>query len=174
MITKYDLHSHTHYSDGRLTVSELLDRAVERNVDVLAITDHDSVQAISEANRLIDEKQLPLSLVSGVEISTKWHSFEIHVVGLDINIASSALVDLLDSQTQKEKLAPLKLATDWPKRATSMFILTLRRLPSRDKLRVLISHRYWLIVALQKICKACLTSFLHAATQGMFHQNGVR
>lgn len=109
MITKYDLHSHTHYSDGRLTVSELLDRAVERNVDVLAITDHDSVQAISEANRLIDEKQLPLSLVSGVEISTKWHSFEIHVVGLDINIASSALVDLLDSQTQKREARAIEI-----------------------------------------------------------------
>ncbi|MFC0116750.1 PHP domain-containing protein [Pseudoalteromonas xiamenensis] len=108
-MTKYDLHSHTHYSDGRLTVSELLDRAVERNVDVLAITDHDSVQAISEANRLIDEKQLPLSLVSGVEISTKWHSFEIHVVGLDINIASSALVDLLDSQTQKREARAIEI-----------------------------------------------------------------
>ncbi|QTH72943.1 RNase RNM [Pseudoalteromonas xiamenensis] len=108
-MTKYDLHSHTHYSDGRLTVSELLDRAVERNVDVLAITDHDSVQAISEANRLIDEKQLQLSLVSGVEISTKWHSFEIHVVGLDINIASSALVDLLDSQTQKREARAIEI-----------------------------------------------------------------
>ncbi|WP_462171861.1 RNase RNM [Pseudoalteromonas xiamenensis] len=108
-MTKYDLHSHTHFSDGRLTVSELLYRAVERNVDVLAITDHDSVQAISEANRLIDEKQLPLSLVSGVEISTKWHSFEIHVVGLDINIASSALVDLLDSQTQKREARAIEI-----------------------------------------------------------------
>ncbi|WMN61514.1 PHP domain-containing protein [Pseudoalteromonas xiamenensis] len=108
-MTKYDLHSHTHYSDGRLTVSELLDRAVERNVDVLAITDHDSVQAISEANRLIDEKKLPLSLISGVEISTKWHSFEIHVVGLNINIASTSLVDLLDSQTQKREARAIEI-----------------------------------------------------------------
>ncbi|WP_350609875.1 PHP domain-containing protein, partial [Pseudoalteromonas sp. 41-MNA-CIBAN-0057] len=43
---KYDLHSHTTHSDGHLTIEELLARAVDKNIDVFAITDHDTVAAI--------------------------------------------------------------------------------------------------------------------------------
>ncbi len=82
---KYDLHSHTTFSDGRLTPQALLDRAVEKGVDVLAITDHDTVKAVPVAKQYISDKELPIKLISGVEISTTWHSFEIHIVGLNVD-----------------------------------------------------------------------------------------
>ena len=44
-MNKYDLHSHTKYSDGSLSVTELIDLAIERGVTHLAITDHDTVKA---------------------------------------------------------------------------------------------------------------------------------
>ena len=47
---KIDLHSHTKYSDGHLTPKELVLRAHTMQVDVLAITDHDTVGGLEEAH----------------------------------------------------------------------------------------------------------------------------
>ena len=47
----YDLHSHTRASDGLLTPAALVQRAVEMRVGVLAITDHDSVAGVDEAQQ---------------------------------------------------------------------------------------------------------------------------
>lgn len=52
----YDLHSHTTASDGELSPEELIDRAIERQINVLAITDHDTTAAIAPANQYIAEK----------------------------------------------------------------------------------------------------------------------
>lgn len=96
---KFDLHSHTYYSDGLLSPADLLARAVERKVDVLAITDHDTVRGLSEARQL--SADLPIALIDGVEISTRWEDFEIHVVGLGINPTDAQLLERLDSQQQR-------------------------------------------------------------------------
>jgi predicted metal-dependent phosphoesterase TrpH len=96
---KFDLHSHTYYSDGLLSPADLLARAVERKVDVLAITDHDTVRGLSEARQLAAD--LPIQLIDGVEISTRWEDFEIHVVGLGINPTDAQLLERLDSQQQR-------------------------------------------------------------------------
>lgn len=98
---KIDLHSHTYCSDGLLSPAELVERACEYKLDVLAITDHDSVAGLSEARRHIAEQQLPLQLINGVEISTSWETFEIHVVGLQVDAGCPLLLERLDSQQQR-------------------------------------------------------------------------
>jgi 3',5'-nucleoside bisphosphate phosphatase len=100
-LIKYDLHSHTTHSDGHLTVAELLHRAVDKNIDVFAITDHDTVAAIKPAQEIINHEKLPLTLITGVEISTRWESFEIHIVGLNIDSENTELGALLLAQQQK-------------------------------------------------------------------------
>lgn len=97
----YDLHCHSTCSDGSLSVSELVLRACEQNVDVLAITDHDCVDGLAEASRLIEHENLPIELVNGVEISCRWHSFEIHIVGLNIDPDAEPLKVLLSEQQQR-------------------------------------------------------------------------
>ncbi|MBQ4799035.1 PHP domain-containing protein [Pseudoalteromonas sp. MMG006] len=106
---KYDLHSHTTHSDGQLTVEELLTRAVDKNIDVFAITDHDTVAAIKPAQEFIKTENLPLSLITGVEISTKWESFEIHIVGLNVDIDNFDLTSLLTQQQQKREVRALEI-----------------------------------------------------------------
>ncbi|MBQ4858265.1 PHP domain-containing protein [Pseudoalteromonas sp. MMG007] len=106
---KYDLHSHTTHSDGQLTVEELLTRAVDKNIDVFAITDHDTVAAIKPAQEFIKTENLPLSLITGVEISTKWESFEIHIVGLNVDIDNFDLTSLLTQQQQKREIRALEI-----------------------------------------------------------------
>ena len=96
---KIDLHSHTYYSDGHLSPKELIDRAHTMQVDVLAITDHDTVQGIDEA--LTYQKQLkrPLHIVPGVEISTSWHNFDIHVLGLNVDHQDTDFLQQLELQS---------------------------------------------------------------------------
>ncbi len=95
---RYDLHSHTCFSDGKLSPKELVDRATNFQLDVLAITDHDTTNALDIAKRYIKESGSKLELIDGIEISTSWHSFEIHVVGLNIDANNEALQRLINVQ----------------------------------------------------------------------------
>lgn len=95
---RVDLHSHSTASDGRLTPAELVRRAVAQRVDVLALTDHDTVAGIGEAEAVIAAENLPVRLIHGIELSTSWDALEIHVVGLHINAESAELMATIASQ----------------------------------------------------------------------------
>lgn len=95
-----DLHSHTTASDGILTPSELVKRAVDNQINMLAITDHDTIKGLLEAKATIERDNLPVKLIYGVEVSTMWKNNEIHIVGLNIDIENSHLLELLTAQEQ--------------------------------------------------------------------------
>ncbi len=79
----YDLHCHSHHSDGVLSPTELVRRARDNGVDVLALTDHDSTAGLAEARRAAGEAGI--GLVDGVELSVSWRAQLIHVVALGID-----------------------------------------------------------------------------------------
>lgn len=80
---KADLHNHTTHSDGTLTPKQLIKRAVENGVNIVAITDHDSVFGIDEA---IDAgKELNVLVIPGIELSTEYKNESIHIIGLFID-----------------------------------------------------------------------------------------
>jgi predicted metal-dependent phosphoesterase TrpH len=106
----YDLHSHTTASDGLFTPTMLVQRAVEKGVTVLAITDHDTTAGLAEAHQAIKEFNLPLRLINGVEISTAWQNFDIHVVGLNIDPANDTLSRLLSQQKQQRQIRAEEIA----------------------------------------------------------------
>lgn len=83
MSAHYDLHTHSLASDGTLSAAELVRRAHSAGIDVLALTDHDSVDGLAEAR--IAASELPIRLVAGVEISVTWNSQTVHIVGLNID-----------------------------------------------------------------------------------------
>jgi 3',5'-nucleoside bisphosphate phosphatase len=64
-----DLHSHTNESDGTLTPQELIDLAVERKLEALAISDHDTFAGFDQALPLA--RSHGLDLVCGIELSTR-------------------------------------------------------------------------------------------------------
>lgn len=85
----YDLHSHSNASDGSLAPADLLCHAAECGVDVLAITDHDTLDAYDSL-----DKQLPaVRLITGIELSTSWNRIGVHIVGLNIDPANKVLRD---------------------------------------------------------------------------------
>jgi predicted metal-dependent phosphoesterase TrpH len=88
---KVDLHSHSACSDGLLTPEALVERAVQRGVDMLALTDHDEVGGLAVAHRAADE--WGLRLIDGVEISVEWESVTLHVIGLCIDPGHAPLIE---------------------------------------------------------------------------------
>ena len=107
---KIDLHSHTTASDGRMSPTELVERAVSFDVKVLAITDHDTVAGLAEAHKAIKEKDLPLHLIDGIEISTLWSNKDIHVVGLNLDINHPELLALIEQQEARRIARAEKMA----------------------------------------------------------------
>ena len=85
----YDLHCHSSVSDGVLTPAELVQRAAEKGVDVLALTDHDDVGGLADAERAA--QATGIGFVSGVEISVSWSGVTLHVVGLNIDAENPQL-----------------------------------------------------------------------------------
>ncbi len=107
---RVDLHSHTKCSDGALTPVELINRAVNFQIDVLAITDHDTVAALDIANQYIKNQNLPLQLINGIEISTAWQGFDIHIVGLNIDKDHPALTELINQQQRARRQRALRIS----------------------------------------------------------------
>jgi len=106
---RVDLHSHTLCSDGGLSPQALIERAVNFQIDVLAITDHDTTAALDIAHRYIVEKNYPIKLINGIEISTNWNGFEIHIVGLNIDPQSKELQNLVATQKQLREQRALEI-----------------------------------------------------------------
>ncbi|MGL4654124.1 PHP domain-containing protein [Cetobacterium sp.] len=99
MKKKYDLHTHTTYSDGTFTVDELLKRAKYIGLTGISITDHDTMEGVSEAKNIAEN--LDLDFISGIEFSCSCDGYEIHILGY-----------LLDEKSEKlaSKLIELKKA----------------------------------------------------------------
>lgn len=92
----FDLHSHTTCSDGVLSPHELISRAVEKGVDVLAITDHDTIDAYRDISLVQDH----LKLIPGIELSTQWESTGIHVLGLNFDLNSDSIISAAEIQSE--------------------------------------------------------------------------
>ncbi|MER7071562.1 PHP domain-containing protein [Terrabacter sp. NPDC000476] len=74
-----DLHTHSSVSDGTQTPAELVAAAAEAGVDVLAITDHDTVAGWPEATAAA--RRHGVTLVRGIEISCAWRHTSVHLLG---------------------------------------------------------------------------------------------
>ena len=90
----YDLHTHSNKSDGVLSPGDLIARAKDFNVDVLSITDHDTVQAYQELDSFSE-----ITIIPGIEFSALWRKSYIHIVGLNIHLDSQPLTKLIEYQS---------------------------------------------------------------------------
>lgn len=84
----YDLHCHSSASDGALAPEVLLQRAIDRRIKILALTDHDTVKGVQQ---LVDLPQSDVTLIPGAEFTGLWGKRILHIVGLGLNLSSPAL-----------------------------------------------------------------------------------
>ena len=104
---KIDLHTHSNCSDGSLRPADLVSRAAAAGIDVLALTDHDTVAGLEEAEQ--DAGLHGLRLVPGAEISATWRAQSIHVLGLWIDPASPLLRSSLNAQQDRRRVRMRKI-----------------------------------------------------------------
>jgi hypothetical protein len=72
--------------------------ANEAGCDIFSLTDHDSVEGLTEAK--IESEKIGLNLISGVEISATWSNSTIHIVGLGIDEKNITLLDGLNQHKE--------------------------------------------------------------------------
>ena len=92
-----DLHTHTTASDGQYTPSQLVDTSKKLGIEVLAITDHDTVAGIAEGQKRAEE--LSLHFILGIELSCQ-DVEEIHILGYGIDSNNHDLLDACNTWSQ--------------------------------------------------------------------------
>lgn len=93
---KVDFHVHTNFSDGLLSPKDVVKRASKNGVSILAITDHDTIDGISEA--IEESKFHNIKIIPGIELSTNYNGESIHVLGYfkDDSYKEKEFIEFLD------------------------------------------------------------------------------
>ena len=100
---RVDLHAHTTFSDGLLSPEALVARAAEKRLAALAVTDHDTVDAVARARTAAGAS---LELIPGVEMSTAFDGADLHILGYYVNPDDGQLRERLQRfQREREQRA---------------------------------------------------------------------
>lgn len=99
---KSDLHIHTNYSDGVFTPEKIVDAAIDAELDVIALTDHDNILSYEVAQdyikQLKKENKKAIEVIQGIEINTIHHDTEIHILGYFMDVENSDFKNLIKTQ----------------------------------------------------------------------------
>ncbi len=91
-----DLHTHTTTSDGTLTPKELIQLAKETGLTAMAITDHDTIAGLDEAQTEADK--LGVNLINGIEFSTAFGENRLlHILGIGIDPRNERFLQIYKS-----------------------------------------------------------------------------
>jgi predicted metal-dependent phosphoesterase TrpH len=116
-----DLHLHTTASDGRLSPAAMVRFVAQRGLRVVSITDHDSVEGLSEAFEAVGAYP-NLELIAGVELSCDVPGTEVHLLGYFINYSDRQFQAMLErfrngriirARRILEKLAEMSMPLEW-------------------------------------------------------------
>lgn len=86
-LKKFDLHIHTTYSDGELSIEEVVEKAKEKGLDGIAITDHDNITSWDKIDKISEKLHYPI--IKGVELSTYHKGRSVHILGYYLNNSKS-------------------------------------------------------------------------------------
>lgn len=92
---KVDLHMHSTASDGSYHPKQLVQLALSKRMRVIALTDHDTLDGLKEAEE--EAKKWGLEFVKGIEISTHWKEHEVHILGYFLNLEDEAFCKKIES-----------------------------------------------------------------------------
>jgi predicted metal-dependent phosphoesterase TrpH len=93
-----DLHVHSTASDGQYSPAEIIQKAAEKNISVIALTDHDTINGNKEAQAQADKAGL--TFVHGTELSINFPTGEFHLLGMGLRRYSQDLKDLVADLTE--------------------------------------------------------------------------
>ena len=101
-----DLHAHTIASDGELSSKELIDLAIKKDIKALAITDHDTVDGLKEAEEYTKDKNI--IFIPGIELNAKCKTGQMHILGFNIDynnhILKEKLKRIVDKRNERNSI----------------------------------------------------------------------
>lgn len=101
MSLRMDLHCHSSFSDGTATPDEIVRMAAKSNIKILSLTDHDTISGVPDA--VAAGKQHGVLVLPGIEMDNE-SAFELHILGLDIDITNEPLQEALaESRRRRQK-----------------------------------------------------------------------
>jgi len=103
-----DLHCHSLRSDGQLSPADLVDRAAEMGVGMLALTDHDTLSGLQEAK--LQAQQHDIEIINGIEFSCVYNGMGIHVVGLGFDETHPGMLAAVALQEQRRQERAVTIA----------------------------------------------------------------
>lgn len=103
-MSKIDLHMHSCFSDdGEFTPEEIIDRAIKNNVEIISISDHNSVRAVDRA--LSYSKNKNIKVIPGIEIDCTFNKRNLHLLGYNIDYKSKDFYNIEEDILNQEKRA---------------------------------------------------------------------
>lgn len=108
-MAKADLHIHTTASDGHSSPAEIVKSAHEHKLDIISITDHDTIRGYREARKTAEE--LDIRLLPGVEITAAFNGRECHLLAYCFDPVHPKIKNLL-AQHYRSRLARAKWIID--------------------------------------------------------------
>lgn len=102
-MAKFDLHLHTNNSDGSDSTSELIRKVTSVGIDIFAITDHDTIEGVTEAEKIIPKDKI---FITGVELTSKARNIKCHILGYGFDTNNEGLKNLISKGKvlRKQKL----------------------------------------------------------------------
>lgn len=88
---RLDLHLHSNASDGDCPPEEVVRRALDAHLDVISLTDHDTVGGVARAREAADG--VAIDVIPGLEVSSTWRGHDIHILGYFVDVDSPAVRD---------------------------------------------------------------------------------
>ena len=100
-MAKFDLHLHSNNSDGSDTPQELLQKVLDANIGIFALTDHDTVAGISIMKSLVPTN---VKFIPGIELTCKASGIKCHILGYNIDENNYTLLELIEKGKQLRKI----------------------------------------------------------------------
>src|SRR5436190_17505805 len=94
-MTAFDLQCHSRYSDGVLAPADVMAQAKQDGMELVALTDHDTVEGVEEARAAATELGMRFSPASEIS-SVEGRHQDLHVCGYELDVSSPDLLAALD------------------------------------------------------------------------------
>lgn len=107
MTMRIDLHVHSTASDGTLSPTRVVQEARAHGVKVLALTDHDTMDGVAEAQAAGCAEGV--QVIAGVELNTDSPAGEVHVLGYCISLGNEAFRALLEGRRRARTVRAHKI-----------------------------------------------------------------
>lgn len=144
---KYDLHVHTSFSDGLLSPADVVDMAIDKGLNGIAITDHDTIlgidQAINQGNKYKD-----IDIIPGIEFGCIFSNEEVHILGYFIDHTDFQLNQIIRKLRSSRIDRAIKIIEKLKELGISISLLDVKTYSTEDNIgrphiaRTMVDNKY--------------------------------